>query len=131
MNKMNSKIILTVLFLLIISSLTVTATHLESLRVCDEVGGTSLFLESVSVCYDENVDGDSDELLVIVNSTDLLSRTNQRPYTDFEDEQAITFLYDEPAEGEPKVVRALLTENISTGPVEFTLGAFSLNMVSG
>lgn len=127
------KIYLIIGIALVFLSLSVSASHLTELQICDDLGGTRLVLDRTTVCYDgPDVDRLSDDILVVVSSTEQLNRVNQRPYTNqFVDEPSITFLYDQPAAGQPKVVRLILTSDITEEPTELSLGVMADNMLKG
>ncbi len=128
MIKTNTQWVIGILLLLLLS-LTTTADHLfAGVRICDDLGGTMLVQNRVTICNDgSDADVLLDDVLVVLNSTEVLALTNERPYFT----EGVTFLYDEPLEGEVKAVDLILTGNITRRQHLLPLGAFSLNMVSG
>ncbi|MEK6939604.1 MAG: hypothetical protein AABX31_02645 [Nanoarchaeota archaeon] len=125
MTKMTTKTIrvclLVVLFL--IFPITAAASHLVNLNICDNLGGTALVQNKVTLCTGSTI-------YKVLDSTQLLTQTNAKPYTDPADDPDITFLYDEPAPGAKKAVRAIVTYDVNPKP-KFTLNSFSLNLVFG
>lgn len=107
------------------------ASHLVNLSICDTLGGTALVQNKVTLCYDDaDPDVIPDDIYKVLDSTQSLAKTNAKPFTDTVHPPSITFLYDEPAPGAKKAVRAIATYNVNAKP-QFPLGSFSLNFVYG
>ena len=111
------------IILIFIFSIAVTAGHLSQLAVCDDKGGTGKVLDKVTVCAGTTV-------YKVLDSTLSLAKTNAKPFTDTTHTPHITFLYDEPAPGEKKVVRVILTSTLDK-ELPFPLGTFANNFVAG
>lgn len=99
------------------------ASHLVTLTICDNLGGTSLVQNKVTLCTGPNI-------YKVFDSTQLLAQTNAKPFTDKTHPPQVTFLYNEPAPGAKKAVRAIVTYETNTKP-QFPLSSFSLNFVFG
>lgn len=108
---------------MLLFSMMATASHLIQLNICDNLGGTALVQNKVTLCTNSTI-------YKVLDSTQLLAQTNSKPYTDAKDDPDITFLYEEPASGVKKAVLAIVTYDVNTKP-QFTLNSFSLNFVFG
>ena len=109
--------------LIFIFSIAVTASHLSQLAICDNKGGTEKVLDKVTVCAGTVV-------YKVLDSTPSLAKTNAKPFTDTTHTTHITFLYDEPAPGAKKAVRAILTSTLDK-ELSFPLGTFANNFAAG
>jgi hypothetical protein len=98
----------------------VTALDLTGLTLCDSE--TRAVRSQATVCTSN---GDK----IVIDSVEFMNSKGEKPQAN---KKKITLLYFEPAEGESKKVRALLTTDILTNsPVSFAVGAFSENMIAG
>ena len=89
------------LVIILVFSITVSASHLVKLNICDDIGGTKLVKEKVTLCTEGQA------VYKAIDSIQLLAKTNAKPYTDTLHTPHVTFLYDEPAPGEKKAVKAI------------------------
>lgn len=116
-----------VLLLLPLGMTQQTIDSLDQVTICDELFGTALVADQVSLCHDNN-DADllPNNLLLVVDSIDTLRAANRPPQRIEE----VTFLYEPPPAGEPKTVRMVLTlDLIQLRKRE--LGEFAQNMLAG
>ncbi len=119
--------LIAVLTLLPLGTTQETIDSLDQVTICDELFGTALVADQVSLCHD-NTDADQlpNNLLLVVDAIDTLRAANRPPQRIEE----VTFLYEPPPAGEPKTVRMVLTIDLLQLRRR-DLGEFAQNMLAG